>query len=176
MQSFIVNSTTLEDKINQLLPSQGGKGAGVDLSASTQIIPIVDLTQSAEGSNLPFALQTALAYGSTTFEVTNGTTDVGNTPGFYRVSGGASVIGSGAATQEASIIISDGLSAKAVWSLKEIVNGNNLNQSLNVDYMVYLRPGDTLQIKADSQCKFTGSVRQVADNQGNLVNPSGFSV
>ena len=44
-QEFTINSTKLEDKINQLFPRQGGFGAGVDLSASTQIIPIVDLTE-----------------------------------------------------------------------------------------------------------------------------------
>jgi len=51
-QEFIINSAALENKINQLLPSQGGKGAGFDLSASTQIVPIVDLTETAEGSEV----------------------------------------------------------------------------------------------------------------------------
>ena len=51
-QEFFINSEELESKIRQILPSQGGKGAGFDLSASTQIIPIVDLTESAEGSNV----------------------------------------------------------------------------------------------------------------------------
>ena len=65
-QEFIIKSTTLEDKINQLLPSQGGQQAGVDLSASTTIIPIVDLTESAEGSNLRQDLQLALSLTSIT--------------------------------------------------------------------------------------------------------------
>ena len=34
-QEFTINSTAIESKINQLLPSQGGFGAGVDFSAST---------------------------------------------------------------------------------------------------------------------------------------------
>ena len=46
-QEFIIKSQSLEDKVNQLLPSQGGFQAGVDLSASTTIIPIVDLTETA---------------------------------------------------------------------------------------------------------------------------------
>ena len=87
-QEFIINSTALEDKINQLLPSQGGKQAGVDLSASTQIIPIVDLTESAEGSNFRQDLQTALSLTScTAFSVTNTTTTIINTTGYFRIFG-----------------------------------------------------------------------------------------
>ena len=51
-QEFFINSETLETKVRQLLPSQGGAGAGFDLSATTQIVPIIDLTESAEGSNI----------------------------------------------------------------------------------------------------------------------------
>ena len=51
-QEYFINSQQLESQVRKLLPSQGGIGAGIDLSASTQIIPIVDLTESAEGSSL----------------------------------------------------------------------------------------------------------------------------
>ena len=51
-QEFTIKSQQIEDKINQLLPSQGGFQAGVDFSASTMVIPIVDLTETAEGSAL----------------------------------------------------------------------------------------------------------------------------
>ena len=63
-QEFFINSQELEDKIRQLLPSQGGAGAGFDLSASTQIVPIIDLTESAEGSNVREDLQTAMSFNS----------------------------------------------------------------------------------------------------------------
>ena len=45
-QEFFINSETLQRKVAEILPSQGGAGAGFDLSASTQIVPIVDLTES----------------------------------------------------------------------------------------------------------------------------------
>ena len=78
-QEFIIKSPDLEDKINQLLPSQGGFAAGVDLSASTTIIPIVDLTESAEGSGLRQDLQQALSLTSvTSFAVNNTTTTIIN--------------------------------------------------------------------------------------------------
>ena len=82
-QEFVIKSATLEDKINQLLPSQGGAQAGVDLSASTMVVPIVDLTESAEGSNLRVDLQTSFSLTSiSSFNVTGSTTtDLANTPG-----------------------------------------------------------------------------------------------
>ena len=87
-QEFVIKSTTLEDKINQLLPSQGGAQAGVDLSASTTIIPIVDLTESAEGSVLRQDLQTALSFNKvTSTSATNQTVTVINTTGYWRVFG-----------------------------------------------------------------------------------------
>ena len=84
-QEFTINSTAIETKINQLLPSQGGFGAGVDLSASTMVIPIVDLTESAEGSGVRQDLQTAISFNTATaFNVNNATTTVINKQQEYR--------------------------------------------------------------------------------------------
>ena len=86
-QEFVINSADIEAKINQLLPSQAGFGAGVDFSASTTVIPIVDLTETAEGSSLRADLQAALSHDSTTtFSITNATnTVITNTTGYWRV-------------------------------------------------------------------------------------------
>ena len=65
-QEFVIKSQDIEDKINQLLPSQGGFQAGVDFSASTMVIPIVDLTETAEGSSLRIDLQKAQSLVSST--------------------------------------------------------------------------------------------------------------
>ena len=87
-QEFTINSSAIESKINQLLPSQGGFGAGVDFSASTMIIPIVDLTETAEGSDVRPDLQTALSLNSVTaFRVENQTTTLVNTTGYFRIFG-----------------------------------------------------------------------------------------
>ena len=81
-----VNSEALQTTIRDLLPSQNGFGS--ELQASNVITPIIDLTTSAGGSTLPRDLQTALAFGSqTTFDVTNGSSTIANSPGFYRVVG-----------------------------------------------------------------------------------------
>ena len=63
-QEFTIKSKAIEDKVNQLLPTQGGYGAGVDFSASTMVIPVVDLTESAEGGTTRQDLQSALSHGS----------------------------------------------------------------------------------------------------------------
>ena len=84
-QEFVIKSTALEDKINQLLPSQGGAQAGVDLSASTTIIPIVDLTESAEGAQVRADLQTALSLNDvTSFNTSGATVTIVSTTGYYR--------------------------------------------------------------------------------------------
>ena len=85
-QEFTIKSTAIEDKINQLLPSQGGFQAGVDFSASTMVIPVVDLTESAEGSNLRQDLQSAFSHKTaTTFNVSATTTTVINTTGYWKL-------------------------------------------------------------------------------------------
>lgn len=173
-QEFIIKSQQIEDKINQLLPSQGGFQAGVDFSASTTVIPIVDLTETAEGSTLRQDLQTALSLNSaTTFNVNNATTTVISTTGYYRVTGGATgKYNSATAEEEAAIIITDGISSKTVWAMQFKSDNVNVGFFENVDYVVYLEAGHSLNIKSSTvNVRFKGSVRQIADINGNLVNP-----
>ena len=77
-QEFFIKSADLENKVRQLLPSQGGLGAGFDLTASTQIVLIIDLTESAEGSNLRQDLQKALSTAGTSYTATSTTTVFNN--------------------------------------------------------------------------------------------------
>ena len=171
-QEFIIKSQKLEDKINQLLPSQGGFQAGVDLSASTQIVPIIDLTESAEGSNFREDLQKAFSHTSATgFNVTNSTVNQVITPGYYRVFGTSNVITnvSGSFTQ---IFINDGATDKFIFQHVLPANSNFGVTSVRFDFMVFLEAGDTLKIKSSSSNSFIdGATRQIADISGNLVNP-----
>ena len=172
-QEFVIKSTTLEDKINQLLPSQGGAQAGVDLSASTTIIPIVDLTESAEGSNLRQDLQTALSFNNaTTFSVRNTSTDVVNTTGYWRLVGGFTV-DAAASTEESSIRIEDTAgSSKKIWGSRVDSGASPKIQAYIVDLVFFLKAGDILQVVMGDDSAMMGSVRQLADINGNLVNPS----
>jgi len=171
-EEFVIKSETLEDKINQLLPSQGGFGAGVDLSASSMIIPIVDLTESAEGSNLRVDLQTALSFtNATTFNVNGTTSTIINTTGYWRLVAGYTCF-EGSGTEDSNILIEDTSGAtKILW-------GSGFEGSLtpkivaySVDFVFFLKAGDSLQVSCGGDSRIRGSVRQIADVTGNLVNP-----
>ena len=172
-QEYFINSQELEDKIRQLLPSQGGAGAGFDLSASTQIIPIIDLTESAEGSNFRQDLQTALSFGSATaFNFANSTVTLANTTGYWRVVGTITNIGGGANTGIATLQITDGASTKIVYGITFLASSVNSLNNYPFDFIIFLKAGETLQgLSPKTSDIFTGSTRQIADIDGNLVNP-----
>jgi len=164
-QEFIIKSTKLEDKVNQLLPSQGGFQAGVDLSASTTIIPIVDLTESAEGSNLRQDLQKSLSLTSiTSFNVNNTTSTIVNTTGYYRVFGNYNVNNAGFGRFE----LTDGTTTKIIISYS---GTTTTIQDSPFDFIVFLTAGDSLVCVANAQAVFAGCTRQIADIDGNLINP-----
>lgn len=165
-QEFFINSQALEDKIRQVLPSQGGAGAGFDLSASTQIIPIIDLTESAEGSDVRVDLQTALSFTSiTAFDVSNTTTTVINNTGYYRVFGTYNILGSGTAKMQ----LTDGSTTKELTRL--LGGSTNLGRN-SFDFIVFINVGDSLQVDSDNtSTRVAGNTRQIADIDGNLVNP-----
>ena len=166
-QEFVIKSTILEDKINQLLPSQGGAQAGVDLSASTTIIPIVDLTESAEGSNLREDLQRALSLNSiTSNQINNTTTTIINTTGYFRIFGSCSFGSSGFN----DFRITDGTTTK---SLLTINSNAALDGFTTYDFIVFLQAGDSILARSSSASNTLEVVtRQIADINGNLVNPT----
>jgi len=173
-QEYFINNQELENKVRDLLPSQGGAGAGFDLSASTQIIPIIDLTESAEGSNVRADLQSALYFGgATVFNVSNGTTTVINTTGYWRVFGSISLMGNGSGDENAQILLNDGASTKNIYEAFVSANTGNPFSFQNFDFTVFLGAGESLQmISSNTQVFLQGSVRQIADIDGNLVTPS----
>jgi hypothetical protein len=165
-EEFTIKSEQIESKINQLLPSQGGFGAGVDFSASTMVIPIVDLTETAEGSALRQDLQTSFSHTASTFTLTVNTTNtLINTTGYYRVIGAANASSS---SGNATLQINDGSSVKKI--LEVTVNANS--SVLIPDLLVKLEAGDRLEGVSDaSTTGLRTTTRQIADLSGNLVNP-----
>lgn len=166
-QEFFIKSEQLESKIRQLLPSQGGLGAGVDLSGSTQIVPIVDLTESAEGSNLRADLQTATDFATSTIQAKNVTnTTVTSTPGFYKVYNCIN-----GKSGFASLNIFDGTTSKDVF----ILAFDTTNVSIVRQDVIFLRAGDTLRATSSaSTVTMDVFFRQIADVSGELTNPQGF--
>ena len=163
-QEFTINSSAIESKINQLLPSQGGSGAGIDFSASTMVIPIVDLTESAEGSSLRIDLQTALSHNNmTSFSVTNATSAVINTTGFFRIFGQISINGTSTGTMK----INDGASDKVIM---KYIGFSDSKLVEPYDFIIKMDAGDTFSIvSASTSCVFDGTSRQIATIDGNLV-------
>ena len=169
-----VTSESLQAKIRELLPSQDGFGA--DLAAQNVIVPVVDLTAAAEGSDVPQFLQTALAFGSqTAFDESNGSAVVASVGGFYRIVGTTTIHTAGGAAKSAAITMTDGATTKIVWSNRTEAIGTSQAFSESFDLIFFLRAGDSASVIADSTCNIIGSVRQVADINGVLVQPSGFS-
>tara|TARA_R110001632_G_scaffold7953_1_gene31271 strand:+ start:231 stop:752 length:522 start_codon:yes stop_codon:yes gene_type:complete len=166
-----VTSEALQLKLRQLLPSQ--QGFGTDLSASDTIIPIIDLTRAAEGSDVPAFLQRALAHGNqTTFRASNGTAVIQNTAGFWQISGVSSC--NQALTLVNQISITDGVTPKLVWAHE--CAGANGNHAVEINLVVFLDAGDSVSaISSNPNAVMSGSSRQLADINGVLVNPVGFN-
>ena len=171
-QEFTINSSAIESKINQLLPSQGGSGAGVDFSASTMVIPIVDLTESAEGSNVRQDIQSSFSLNNTSsFFVENTTATLINTTGFWLITGllinySSSVAGNG------SISITDGISSKALINLRGKTGTPAINLTYSFNYLVKLEAGDSITATSSSTLvTVEGIARQIATVDGNLINP-----
>jgi len=177
MQITRITSEALQATIRRLLPSQ--QGFGEDLQATNVITPIIDLTPTAEGSSVPESLQQALAYGSqTVFSQTNaGDVAIISTAGFYRITGSYSFILNQSNTQRIGFILNDGSTKKLIYSWEKNT-GSSFSEyfSDTFDFNVFLRSGDTLEGRTtNSGTLLAGSFRQIADVNGVLTNPSGFT-
>ena len=169
-QEFFIKSANLEDKVRQILPSQGGLGANFDLSASTQIIPIVDLTESAEGSNLRQDLQTSFSFGSTSvFDVNNTTTTLINNTGFYRVQGYFCY--NTTTSVQGFFTLTDGVTTKNLFKVLNLRTGA-LNITTPYEFNVFIEAGESLTATSTgADMLITGASRQIATIAKELVDP-----
>lgn len=173
-QLITITSEALQATIRRLLPSQ--RGFGEDLQASNVIQPIIDLTPTAEGSQLPYELQTAVNFDdATTFNDTNSSTTVANTPGFYRIQGTAVNRHAGAVSY-ARFAVNNGLSDKVLWQLFNTTDTNAEPYAVSFDFVFFLDTGHTASVATNSaSSNIAGSCRNIADRYGNLANPGGFT-
>lgn len=169
-----VTSESLQAQIRNLLPSQ--EGFGTDLMAQNVIVPIIDLTAAAEGSTVGQNLQTAIAFGSqNAFDVNNGTAVIANTAGFWSMTCGIAAYTDSISAQSAILSMSDGLSTKTIWGINHSTAfiSNTLVEKLDLTF--FLDSGESLSWTCSSLNRVQGSIRQIADINGVLVNPSGFN-
>lgn len=170
----------LEKRFRDTFRSQGGAELVDDLYASGVIIPVVDFTQAAEGSQLPSNLQTAWDFSTGSSQITTATPNtVISTPGFWQVDlfYAGFVATSGTTRLTATLDIYDGSTYKAIWAFSNRIN-NPVQSDIGLEnkFVVFLRTGDSLT----GQTQGTNSTlnvwyRQIADVSGNLVNPTGFT-
>lgn len=172
IQNFEIVNPGLETQVASLLPSVAGYGG--NLRATNTIIPIVDLTAAAEGSNIPESMQQAIAFGSqTAFEVANTTQVIANVPGFYRA------VGVLCATDNVSNVacgftMTDGLSVKQVFAH---FGTGNVQDSVAVPFDLIFWVDTGISLTAFSEHAgdiVVGSIRQIATSDGTLVTPAGF--
>lgn len=166
-----VTDEALEKKFRDTFKSQGGAELVDDLYAQGVIVPIVDFTAAAQGSELRSDLQTAWDYATDLTTVVNTTTTAISTPGFWKC--GWSIENVGAAVGGINIRITDGVTPKTINSLKV-----NANESLYFPdaFVVFLRSGDALTVQTTNGNTFIRfHYRQIADVSGTLINPLGFT-
>lgn len=169
-----ITSEALQATIRRLLPSQ--QGFGDDLMASSVITPIIDLTPTAEGSVIGVNLQTALSFDSqTAFSAAASTVVLANSAGFWRIFGTANVQSRDDGVNSATFQMSDGLSTKNVWQLQTNASSVSQNNFVGFDFVVFLASGESISAIATASAALNGSYRQIANVNGELVNPSGFS-
>lgn len=170
-QIINITSEALQATIRRLLPSQ--QGFGEDLQASNVVTPIIDLTPSAEGSELPDYLQKALAFDDiTAFDVTNTTTTLMNTPGFWLIEFNAQNL----RNDNCYLDITDGFASKRFWkfAIGAGVTATSDGKSTFYRKVIVLSAGDSVSATAANTARIAGNYRQIADLNGNLVNPSGY--
>jgi len=176
-----VTSEALEAKFRQVFPSQSGAELPQDLFASGVLQPVIDFSSVAEGSVLPEILQTAWDFstGSIKIATTTSTTIISNT-GFWLVD----LVHTGfdtvtVSTSTARIFIDDGSTEKNVWARTSCVNEATYSTAVEAKFVVFLRAGDTLKGKSQEGGSFADQLdiwyRQIADVNGTLVNPLGFT-
>ena len=173
-----VTSEALEAKFRQVFPAQGGAELVQDLFASGVIQPVVDFSQVAEGSILPPNLQTAWDFSTGSIQITSTspTTIISNT-GFWQVDLTYTGYSSDVTPATATVDIYDGSTYKAVWAFANEPGAFQATSSyLEGKFVVFLRAGDTLTGSSQSgSYPLNVWYRQIADVNGNLINPLGFT-
>jgi len=173
-----ITDEALEKRFRDTFRSQGGAELVDDLYAQGVIVPIVDFTAAAEGSQLSESLQTAWDFSTGSDQIAGATANIASTAGFWLVDLNftASDIDGGNAVL-ARIYIDDGTSEKNVWGVSQATGSQNRGTILFENkFIVFLRAGDTLKgFSVSTDYVLDVWFRQIATVSGDLVNPTGFT-
>ena len=178
--AFQFRKEAIEEDLNSNFPSQGQGNPPLYYSLSEVVVPTYSINSVAEGSSLPENLQTAWDFSTghtTTSGVTGTTTNtlITNT-GFWQVDVNCAGASGGGSTGTSILFIDSGITTKIIWEINEISSGiTNFNFVQNDKFVVFLRSGDSLKCTSAGNFVNDSWYRQIADVNGNLINPLGFS-
>lgn len=171
-----VTSEALEAKFRQVFPSQGGAELPQDLFASGVLQPVIDFSSVAEGSVLRSDLQRAWDFSTGNAHVQGSSTTAINNTGFWKVGFSFRSRDDNVAGDTSTVTITDGLSSKVIWRIESAYTPNsNAEQIITWETVVFLKTGENLVLTAGADHYLGCSHRQIADVNGNLVNPLGFT-
>jgi hypothetical protein len=173
-----VTDEALEKKFRDTFKSQGGAELVDDLYASGVIVPVVDFTAAAQGSELRSDLQVAWDFATGQHSSQTGTTTIITTPGFWKIDVNVNGFFPTTSAQSVSLVINDGASTVPVYKIESLnSSGNELSAVTDDKFVIWLRSSDSLQVvhTAVGYFKINVAYRQIADVSGNLVNPLGFT-
>ena len=172
----IAPTSPLYAQFRQDFPAQAGEGITGDLNYSDTIVPIVDMTNAAGEGVLAQNLQTAWDFSTGFNSINNNTFTIVNTPGFWQLDLNATLRYADGGIK-GDIRIDDGSSFKKIWQISNTTATEADTVTTQQDkFVVYLRSGDDLKVNSTSvNCIIDVWFRQIADLNGNLVNPLGFS-
>jgi len=169
-----VTSEALEKKFRDVFPAQGGAELVQDLYASGVVQPVIDFSSVAEGSVLAPNLQTAWDFSTGSDSVTNTTSTLITNTGFWKVD---LTLSFGAGTNAfGRVFIDDGSTTKNIWALTATGVASDAQVTTDGDFVVFLRAGDSLKAQTNNASVVMDVwYRQIADVNGTLVNPLGFT-
>ena len=172
-----VTDESLEKKFRDTFKSQSGAALVNDLYASGTIVPIVDFSAAAQGSQLPSNLQTAWDFATGYNSVNNTTVTNTSTPGFWQVNLNF-IVQDPSSTLFGQVKIEDSSgSSTVIWEYN--IPASTATGAVTITstpFVVFLRSGDLLRSRTNSTLATLDIwYRQIADVSGNLVNPLGFT-
>lgn len=170
-----ITTEALEKKFRDTFPSQSGAELVDDLYASGVIIPTVDFSAAALGVTLEPALQRAWDFSTGHTTVSNTTSTLVTTPGFWKVD--LNILTESVNPDNATIFIDSGVTTKIIWEVNTSGGGGTGRFGIGSnEFIVFLRSGDSLKATSSAlEVDLDIWYRQVADVSGTLVNPFGFT-
>ena len=171
-----VTTDALEKKFRDTFPSQAGAELVDDLYASGVIVPTVDFTAAAQGSELRSDLQTAWDAATIATVAQNNSQSITSTPGFYTVSVSVGYT-AGTASPSAKLYLSDGATTTVIWRFDIVNPGVGIDTTATAwEGVVWVNTGLSLIANTNqTNTVMTVHARQIATSSGDLINPLGFS-